>query len=88
MTPETKANLYKIATENAEALYEEFGGAEGLWVTEEDLPSDPAEYTQRELERVFGPHRLEEVLDGHPVTEVECFKRTALGKHLERRLFQ
>jgi hypothetical protein len=71
MTPQTKANLYKIATENAEALYEEFGGAEALWVTEGDLPSDPSEYRQRELEKVLSPQRLEQVLDGQPATEAE-----------------
>jgi len=71
MTPQTKANLYKIATENTEALYEEFGGAEALWVTKDHLPSDPSEFTQQELETVLRPQRLEQVLDGQPPTEAE-----------------
>jgi hypothetical protein len=71
MTPRIEGNLYKIATENAEALYEEFGGAEGVWVTEDDLPSDASKFTQRELKRDLSPHGAKEVLDGHPVTEVE-----------------
>ena len=71
LTPQTKAKVYKIATENAEALYEEYEGAEGLWVTEDDLPSDPSEFMQRELKAVLSPQRLEEVLDGQPATEAE-----------------
>jgi hypothetical protein len=71
MTPETRETLFEIATENAEALYDEYGGAEGLWVTKDDLPSDPCEFRQSELEEVFSPQRLEEILDGRPVTGAE-----------------
>jgi hypothetical protein len=70
MTPETRKSLFEIASENAEELYEHYG-AEGSWVTKEHLPSDPGEFTRRELARVFGPQRLDDVLDGQPATEAE-----------------
>ena len=71
MTPETRASLFEIAEENAEELYEQYG-AEGTCVPkEDDLPSDPEEFTQRELKQVFSPQRLDDVLNGQPATEVE-----------------
>ena len=71
MTPETRASLLEIAEENAEELYEQYG-AEGTCVPkEDDLPSDPEEFTQRELEQAFSSERLDEVLNGKPATEAE-----------------
>jgi hypothetical protein len=71
MSPETRETLFEIAAANVEALYEQYGGAEGLWATKDDLPSDPAGFTQLEVENVFSRQRLEELLDGGPVTEAE-----------------
>jgi hypothetical protein len=42
-----------------------------LWVTKDDLPSDPSEFTQRELETAFSPQRIDKVLDGQPATQAE-----------------
>ena len=83
MTPETRENLFEIANENAEELYEQYG-EEGLCVTKEDLPSDPDEFTQRELKQVFNPQRLEDVLDGQPATEaeVQALRRVRLDRIL------
>ena len=70
MTPEIRENLFEIATENAEELYDQHN-AGGLWVANDALPSDLGEFMQSELEEVFNPQRLEEVLDGGTVTEAE-----------------
>jgi hypothetical protein len=70
MTPEIKERLLEIANEDAEELYDVYG-AEGLWVTEDDLPSDPSEFTEREYEEVFCPERIADFQKGHPLTEAE-----------------
>jgi hypothetical protein len=77
MTPQTKENLYEIATQNAEELYEQFG-AEGLWATKENLPSDPSDFTQREYEEVFGRERAADVLRSDVLSEAELH---ALREH-------
>jgi hypothetical protein len=77
MTPQIEENLFEIATENAEELYDQYG-AEGLRVTEDDLRSDPSEFTEREYQAVLSPERVANVLDGGPVTETEF---EALRKH-------
>jgi hypothetical protein len=70
MTPEIRENLFEIATENAEELYNQYG-AEGLWVKEVDLPSDASEFTKQEYEAVLSPERFANVDGGDPVTEAE-----------------
>ena len=70
MTPEIKERLLEIANEDAEDLYETYG-AEGLWVTKDDLPSDPSEFSKREYEAVLSSERLEEINSGKQVTEAE-----------------
>jgi hypothetical protein len=70
MTPEIKERLLEIANEDAEDLYETYG-AEGLWVTEDDLPSKPSEFHDREYEELLGHERLEEIRNGQPPTEAE-----------------
>jgi hypothetical protein len=77
MTPEIKERLLDIANEDAEDLYETYG-AEGLWVTKDDLPSDPSEFSDREYKAVFGPERAADFQKGHPLTEAEL---DALRKH-------
>jgi hypothetical protein len=79
MTPEIRERLFEIAEENAESLYSDFG-AEGLWVTEDKLPSEPSEFNDKEYEALLGPERLEEIRNGHPPTEAE------LRRLRERRL--
>jgi hypothetical protein len=68
MTPEIRQNLFEIATENAEELYDEHHSG-GFWVENDSLPSHPNEFSQSELEEVFSAQRLEE--DGEAVTEAE-----------------
>lgn len=70
MTPEIKKWLLEIANEDAEDLYETYG-AEGLWVTKDDLPSDPSQYSEQEYENVFGPERAADFQKGHPLGETE-----------------
>jgi hypothetical protein len=70
MTPEIRERLLEIAEENAESLYSDFG-AEGLWVTEDKLPSEPSEFKEKEYEALLSPERLEEIRNGHPPTEAE-----------------
>jgi hypothetical protein len=70
MTPQIKENLYEIATENAEELYEQFG-AEGVWVTEDDLPSDPSEFTEEERERVLSSERIAAIENGDQLSDAE-----------------
>jgi hypothetical protein len=77
MTPQIEENLFEIAAENAEELYDQYG-AEGLWVTEDHLPSDPSEFTDLEYQAVLAPERVANVIDGDSVTETE-FK--ALRQH-------
>jgi hypothetical protein len=70
MTPEIKERLLEIANEDAEELYEVYG-AEGLWVTKDDLPSDPSEFTERDYEKVFSADRIADFQKGLPLTEAE-----------------
>jgi hypothetical protein len=61
--------------------------SQGLWVREGDLPSDPSEFSQQELDEVFDQQRLEEVMDDDPPTEVEMHKvaSAALGQRIIER---
>jgi len=77
MTPEIKERLLEIANEDAEELYEVYG-AEGLWVTKDDLPSDPSEFTERDYEKVFSADRIADFQKGLPLTEAEL---NALREH-------
>ena len=70
MTPEIKEWLLEIANEDAEDLYETYG-AEGLWVTKGDLPSDPSQYSELEYEEVFGRERAAYFQKGHPISDAE-----------------
>ena len=77
MTPEIKEWLLEIANEDAQDLYETYG-AEGLWVTKDDLPSDPSQYSEQEYDKVFGPERAADFQKGHPLSEAEL---DALREH-------
>lgn len=79
MTPEAKDNLYEIASENVEELYEQIG-AEGLWVTKDKLPSDEGEFLQEEYKHALSPERKAAFDQGDALTESE------LEKLRERRL--
>ena len=83
MTPEIRERLLEIAEENAESLYSDFG-AEGLWVTEDKLPSEPSEFKEKEYEALLSPDRLEEIRNGHPPTEAElgCLREERLANIL------
>lgn len=73
MTPEIHERLLEIAEENAEDLYETFG-AEGNWVTEDQVPSKPTDFEDEEYEELFGSERLEQIKNGQPPTEDEMLK--------------
>lgn len=77
MTPEIKEWLLEIANEDVEDVYETYG-AEGLWVTKDDLPSDPSHYSKQEYEKVFGPERAAVFQKGYPFSEPEL---DALREH-------
>jgi hypothetical protein len=70
MTPEVKKSLYEFASEIAEELYEQYG-AEGLWVTKDQLPSDEGEFTEQEYKKVLSPERKAAFENGDPLTECE-----------------
>jgi hypothetical protein len=72
MTQQTKELLFTIATENAEELY---SGAEGLWVSNEQLNSD---IDEEEYESVLSPERFEEIQYGDSPTDAEIL---ALREH-------
>ena len=82
MTPEARENLFEIATQKVKELFDQTEGAEGVWVTEDDLPSDASQFTEEEYEAVLSPERVADALDELPLTEAEL---EALREHrLER----
>jgi hypothetical protein len=68
MTDEIRACLHEIASEEADYHYE---GAEGLWASKDQIPSDPSEFSEAEYEGLLSPERLEEINDGQQITEAE-----------------
>lgn len=73
MTPEVKESLYEIAGESVEELYEQYG-AEGLWVTEDKLPSDEGEFLEEEYKQVLSAERKAAFDKGHSLTRSELEK--------------
>jgi hypothetical protein len=86
MTPEVRKNLFEIATVKAEELHYDYV-PEGLWVTEDDLPSDASEFTQSEYEAVLSPervHALEELTEAElKALREHRLKRTLLGDFVD-----
>ena len=78
MTLQTKEILLKIATENAEELY---SGAEGLWVSNDQLRSD---FEEGEIENFLSPERFQEIQSGQVLTdaEIQALREKRLEKWL------
>jgi hypothetical protein len=81
MTLQTKESLLKIATENAEELYSGAEGAEGLWVSNDQLLLD---FEEEEYEDFLAPERLEEIQSGQSLTdaEIQALREQRLEKWL------
>jgi hypothetical protein len=81
MTVRTRKVLLKIATENAETLYSGAEGAEGLWVSNDQLASD---FEEEEYEDFLTPERLEEIQSGQSFTddEIQALREQRLEKWL------
>lgn len=81
MTPKTKEILLKIATENAEELYSGGEGAEGLWVSNDQLLSD---FEEEEYENFLTPERFEVIQSGQSLTdaEIQALREQRLEKWL------
>jgi hypothetical protein len=70
MTNEIRVCLHEIASEEAEDLYK---GAEGLWASKDQIPTDPSEFSEAEYEKLISPERLEEINNGEEITKLNYF---------------